>query len=241
MEQKGSYYSVIPAAVLYDEDLSTTEKLLYGFISQLANATGYCFASNKYLAELLNLSKSTISRGVNNLVKKGYLKYEYEYEPDSKEIKERHLFLGISKNDYTYTQKCIGGIGKNAQENIKTRNIYKKDNTNVLSKEKTKRFVKPSVEDIEAYCKNNGYEVDAQYFIDYYESKGWLIGKSSMKDWKAAIRMWVRNNKNWEPKNKMPDFNLKEPKHYTIDTTELDKALEEIENELRNKANERNL
>ena len=227
MEQKGSYYSVIPAAVLYDEDLSTTEKLLYGFISQLANATGYCFASNKYLAELLNLSKSTISRGVNNLVKKGYLKYEYEYEPDSKEIKERHLFLGISKNDYTYTQKCIGGIGKNAQENIKTRNIYKKDNTNVLSKEK--RFVPPTKQEIKDYCKVKGYDIDIDMFYAYYEEGNWHDSKgNAVKNWKQKVITWHKKSK--KPSNKMPDFTLNHRSEYKP-TEDFLKALEEIENE----------
>lgn len=69
-----------------------------------------------------------------------------------------------------------------------------------------KRFIKPSVNDIADYCNNNNYNIDAERFYDYYESKGWKVGKAPMKDWKAAVRMWSRNNKQ---ENKMPDFTLK--------------------------------
>lgn len=67
-----------------------------------------------------------------------------------------------------------------------------------------KRFIKPSVKDIADYCNNNNYNIDAERFYDYYESKGWKVGKAPMKDWKAAVRMWNRNNK-----DKIPDFTLK--------------------------------
>lgn len=61
---------------------------------------------------------------------------------------------------------------------------------------KTKRFVKPTVEEIAAYCKERGNSVSPDDFFNFYESKGWLIGKSPMKDWKAAVRTWEKNNFN---------------------------------------------
>ena len=57
------------------------------------------------------------------------------------------------------------------------------------------RFIKPSIEEVEQYCLERKNKIDAQYFIDYYESKGWLIGKNKMKNWKAAIRTWERRTK----------------------------------------------
>lgn len=60
---------------------------------------------------------------------------------------------------------------------------------------RARRFVPPTLDEVERYCfeKNNG--VDAQAFIDFYESKGWMIGKNKMKDWKAAVRTWERKRK----------------------------------------------
>lgn len=59
-------------------------------------------------------------------------------------------------------------------------------------KPKTKRFVKPTITEIEEYCKSRGNTVNAQRFFDYYESNGWKVGKNPMKDWKAAVRTWER-------------------------------------------------
>ena len=63
-------------------------------------------------------------------------------------------------------------------------------------KPKTTKFVKPTVEEIKAYCQERNNNIDPQYFFDYYEGKGWLIGKTPMKDWKAAVRTWEKNNFN---------------------------------------------
>lgn len=54
-------------------------------------------------------------------------------------------------------------------------------------------FVKPSVEEVAAYCKERGNTVDPHAFVDFYESKGWCIGKNKMKDWQAAVRTWERS------------------------------------------------
>ena len=57
-----------------------------------------------------------------------------------------------------------------------------------------KRFEKPSLADVQAYCAERGNTVDAQKFVDYYEANGWRVGKNPMKDWRAAVRTWERNN-----------------------------------------------
>lgn len=62
-------------------------------------------------------------------------------------------------------------------------------------KEKRRRFVKPTVDEVHAYCAEKGYDIDAEHFVSFYDSKGWVIGKSPMKDWKAAVRTWVRLRK----------------------------------------------
>ena len=57
------------------------------------------------------------------------------------------------------------------------------------------KFVKPSVEEIAAYCAERNNNIDPQQFFDFYESKGWKVGNQSMKDWKAAVRTWERREK----------------------------------------------
>ena len=65
------------------------------------------------------------------------------------------------------------------------------DNT----KTQNKKFIKPTIEEVKQYCLERNNNVDAEHFIDYYNSNGWKVGKNSMKDWKATIRNWERTNK----------------------------------------------
>lgn len=60
------------------------------------------------------------------------------------------------------------------------------------AKKKRKVFKKPTLEEVQAYCKERKNSVDAQRFIDFYESKGWKVGTSPMKDWKASVRTWEK-------------------------------------------------
>ncbi len=57
------------------------------------------------------------------------------------------------------------------------------------------RFTPPTVDEVRAYCAERGNNVDAQRFVDFYVSKGWKVGKSPMKDWKAAVRNWERGER----------------------------------------------
>lgn len=61
-------------------------------------------------------------------------------------------------------------------------------------REDKKRFIKPSIQEIKSYSLEIQFSIDPEAFFDYYESKGWMIGKNPMKDWKAAVRTWKRND-----------------------------------------------
>ena len=57
-----------------------------------------------------------------------------------------------------------------------------------------KRFVKPELEEIREFCFEKNINIDVDRFFNYYESKGWKVGVSPMKDWKAAVRNWAKND-----------------------------------------------
>ncbi|WP_270396352.1 DUF6291 domain-containing protein [Mediterraneibacter massiliensis] len=82
-------------------------------------------------------------------------------------------------------------------ENLETEKPNEKENVkekeNIKENIKRKIFQAPTVEDVRKYCVERGNKVDPQSFIDFYESKGWMIGKNHMKDWKAAVRTWERS------------------------------------------------
>ncbi len=58
----------------------------------------------------------------------------------------------------------------------------------------SRRFTPPSLDEVAAYCMERGNSVDPDRFVNFYESKGWMVGKSKMKDWRAAVRNWERDS-----------------------------------------------
>lgn len=78
-------------------------------------------------------------------------------------------------------------------------------------------FTKPTLEEVKNYCEERNNGINPEHFIDFYESKNWMIGKNKMKDWKAAIRTWESRNKkevpNWFDKtNQMEELTEEEKK-----------------------------
>ena len=71
--------------------------------------------------------------------------------------------------------------------------IDKKKNNSGASPHK---FKPPSLEEVQAYCKERNNKVDAEKWIDFYTSKGWMVGKTKMKDWKASVRTWEKGDSN---------------------------------------------
>lgn len=72
-------------------------------------------------------------------------------------------------------------------------------------KGKRKRFVKPTVEEVSEYCTERQNDIDPEEFVDFYESKGWKVGREPMKDWKACVRTWEKSHRH-RPREK-PKFN----------------------------------
>ncbi len=68
-----------------------------------------------------------------------------------------------------------------------------KENECVIADTPT-RFAKPTIDEVKAYCEERHNRVNPQRFIDFYSAKGWMIGKNPMKDWKAAVRNWERED-----------------------------------------------
>ena len=121
-------YAVIPASVRYDVNLKDKAKLLYGEISALSNEKGYCWASNKYFADLYNVSTTTISLLIKNLIDGGYLKSILVYKEGTKEIKNRYLIIvneGIKENLKTYLKKFKDPPQKKLKENSTSINNIK--------------------------------------------------------------------------------------------------------------------
>lgn len=98
-------------------------------------------------------------------------------------------------------QNAIKTTPEVEQNNPKTRGKEKdkvkykeKENDNMLPKTSS-RFSPPELNEVAKFISDNNYQVDAERFINFYQSKGWLVGNSKMKDWKAAVRTWNSKEK----------------------------------------------
>lgn len=94
---------------------------------------------------------------------------------------------------------------RNETESKPNVNVNVNDNVNDINKAKRKNFCPPSLEEVRAYCVERNNNVDAQTFIDFYSAKNWMIGKTKMSDWKAAVRTWERRDKE-APRNRFVAF-----------------------------------
>jgi hypothetical protein len=72
-----------------------------------------------------------------------------------------------------------------------------------------KKFIKPSIPDIQNYCLQRSNNIDPEQFYNFYEAKGWLIGKSPMKSWQAAIRTWENREREKSNRDDEQNFGVK--------------------------------
>ena len=116
---------------------------------------------------------------------------------------EEKSLLDVKKNKaYTLNDECLQNVyitdtqDRLGKDRLGKDRLGKDSIEGETPKSKAKRFTPPTLEEVTAYCIERNNSVDAQHFIDYYTSNGWLVGKNKMKDWKAAVRTWERNGFN---------------------------------------------
>lgn len=85
-------------------------------------------------------------------------------------------------------------VSKAEANDKQTASEKENEKENECYKTRSSRFTPPAFEEVEAYCSERRNGVDPQRFIDFYETKGWMVGKNKMKDWKAAVRTWEQRN-----------------------------------------------
>ena len=198
--------------------LTATEQALFHELVAVCNSEGWedvFSCSNIELCCSLNIDEKTLVRARLSLINAGLVYYK---SGKSKRSVGMYSFEKAFENSIVSSTTGNFPVDKptnlptnlptNAPTNLPTNApdyIYKtkietklKDNIGETSK--NKQFVPPSLEEVSAYCSERKNDVDPQRWIDYYTSNGWMVGRSKMKDWKAAVRTWERNNYQTEKK-----------------------------------------
>ena len=179
MDNKKSYYAIIPANVRYDKRLKPNAKLLYGEITALCNEKGYCWASNDYFAELYEVKKETISRWITDLVEFGYLKREVVLKKDTKQVINRDLFLnqeGIDeKINTTIDEKVKDNNTSFNNTNNKSSSVPYSEIIEYLNAKTGKRYkVTQKWKDLIKARFNEGQQLDDFKRVIDIKTKQWL-------------------------------------------------------------------
>ncbi len=175
MKEKPNYYAIIPAEVRY-ADITPNAKLLYAEITALCNMNGKCTASTQYFCKLYEVSRGSIQNWLKLLEDNGYIERTVIFRQGSKEILSRYIKLKDKGSLKNYTD--------NTNINI--------TNTNLTDSNKKAFFKKPTFDEVNNYCLKRNNNVDAEAFIAFYGSKGWMVGSNKMKNWKQAIITWEK-------------------------------------------------
>ena len=196
-----------------DTELPTSAKMVAMAIAKYWRENKLCYPSIATLMADSSLSKPSVISAIKALteanfirIKKGQIKY-------LSSLQNYYEFIGVddgkvdSKNNGKVNGKINGkddgkndgkGDGKTILPEIseirEVSEFKEKDTLKGIQKEKpeNKKFVKPTLAEVQAYCRERKNNVDAERWLDYYEANGWKVGKNPMKDWRAAVRTWER-------------------------------------------------
>lgn len=228
MKQSRKFKGVwIPVGIWTNHELTITDRCLLAEIDSLDNDNDRrCWASNKYFAIFFGVSEATIKRSISKLKKLNLISYKYS---KTREGLERNIWLiGIAQYDLTpevtqgqidtepKVKMTLNPRSKRPTNNIDINNI--EDNRDIG--EKSKRFVPPPFIELMDYFfeKLQSKEIaklEAEKFQDFYLTKGWMVGKNKMKDWKAAVRNWLRRkNENNNGSKQEQQASIDEAKEY---------------------------
>lgn len=165
-------------------------------------AREYFCAYHSYLDNMEELSDAECGR-----LFKACILYDKTGELMELRGNEKYVFPGmraqIDRDKNAYIRKCQQNSVNRRSTTVDDRQRTSTKSTKEKEKEKENKektsskrnFVPPSVEEVAQYCGEKGYRIDAPSFVDYYEARGWMLGKTKMKDWRAAVRTWEGKRK----------------------------------------------
>lgn len=197
-------FTTIPNSIVRAKDLSDGDYRLLIYLYSLPNAWKI---NQSYLGQELNCTRENINKKIARIKKAGYL----EIIKNSNNDKDIDYIYNLKEKCVSENNTCDSNqhipLCQLATHVIASDTYINTDNkviNNINKKEEG--FQKPTVEEIKEYCSERKNEIDPLQFYNFYESKGWLIGKSKMKDWKAAVRTW-ESRENKKNNNKFTSFN----------------------------------
>lgn len=173
----------IPIEIWEAKNISWNEKILLMEIDSFTSKGKDCYISNEYIQNLLGVSERAARSYLSNLIKYDYVKM----------VKFDGRKRYVESNCRAGWQNFAGQDGKKLPHtNIENTNI---SSINIEDKRERKGFTPPTIEEVREYCLSRQNGIDPEEFVAFYTSKGWMVGKNKMKDWKSAIITWEKSRK----------------------------------------------
>ena len=221
MEIRHSNYITIQGWMVTQLKLKGIELVAFAVIYGFSQVDGQVYNGNyNYIAKWCNCTKRSVITALQELEKKNlviksdyyennvkYCTYAVNFDCDLLTQGDEKSSAG-GENISPEAVKKIHQGGENISPEVVKKNhqgdenfslTHNNINNNIYNInnniEKTKKFSRPSVEEVRAFIDENNYHVDPEQFVDYYESVGWKVGKDKpMKNWRSAVRNWERRN-----------------------------------------------
>jgi hypothetical protein len=186
-------YQIVPRDLIFDKTLSDRARFVYVFMVCKPDDWNFYLEP---MAREIGYSVDTLRKYINELVASGWVVKGSQSNKNGTFGAVKYTIKATKISD---TENFRHGnnqpqINKDIKE-IKTEIIKEKEDT-IISSKKEKRFVKPTIQEIQAHILEKGYTFDAEAFYAFYESNGWKVGKNPMKNWKMACTTWAKNRKN---------------------------------------------
>jgi len=164
---------------------------------------GFFYSTVEKVEENTTLTKYKQKKALDKLQKLGIVEVQRKGLPAKRYVKihEEKLLQILSnkksKNLTSGSKKILPLEVKkfDRNNNINNNNINNNKEREIKKRENAKRFSPPTVQEVKEYCLERGNNIDAEKFVEFYQSKGWKVGTSKMTDWKASIRLWERRDK----------------------------------------------
>lgn len=194
--------------------LPISSQLLWYKLMHICNRAGWSewvTVDNLRLTASLQMTReATMIKARDKLIEAGLV----EYQKGCKGTPNRYRLISLENVFKSVVESEVESVEKSvAYRAVKSEDIFKQrqrlnNNNNIPSSASnlSKKSLPPTVAEVTAYCEERQNKIDAQAFVDFYDSKGWMIGKNRMKDWKAAVRTWERNNRGGRNENKFNNF-----------------------------------
>jgi len=150
------------------------------------------YISISQMQELTGISNTSVIKAVRALEDSGMITKERSRGMNKYTVNYEETSQGENVQSEESSQGRVKKVHSQSEEKSYTKETQPKE-THI--KETHNRFKIPNLEEVENYCKERGNSIDPEQFCDFYESKGWMVGKNKMKSWQASVRYWEKNQK----------------------------------------------